>query len=401
MVYFAPTVTANGAAIPTYLDIENYLVDSAKSIFGQDIYLENDSQDFQFIAALSKAIYDTMLFAQQAYNTRGPSTAIGVGLDGVVSLNGIARRPATNSIATVTLTGTPFTLIQNGVVRDISGNRWTLPANVIIGSNGTVSVTATCQTSGEISALPGQINIIETPTFGWSSVTNPTAATPGQPEETDAELRSRQALSVANPSQALVDGILGSILAVPNVISARIYENDTNLTQTEINGVTNPDGFPPHSITCVIDGGDGQTLANTIDLRKTPGCYTNGDQVYSVVDENGVSSTIRFYRPVKVGIDVEITITALNGYTTALGTAMQQSVVDYLNSLEIGQSVIWSEVMQAALSVDTNKYPRFSLTQLLIGFHGSGNVMGETDLSLNFDEKATTQAEFVSLIVNS
>src|SRR5690606_18086365 len=101
------------------------------------------------------------------------------------------------------------------------------------------------------------------------------------------------------------------------------------------------------------------------------------------------------------GIDVQITITALNGYSSALGTLIQQAVVNYLNSLEIGQSVVWSEVMQAALSVDTNKYPRFSLTELLIGFHGSGNVMDETDLTLNFDEKATTQAEFVSLIVNS
>lgn len=400
MAYFTPYVGQEGLQIPSYADIENLLVDSARSIFGQDIYLANDSQDFQWIAAVSRMAYETLLTAQLAYNTRGPATAIGVGLDGVVASNGITRKSATNSTATVVLTGTPFTLITNGVVADISGNAWNLPSSVTLNSGGTATVTATCQTKGAITALAGQINIIQTPTFGWSSVTNPAAATPGQPVETDSSLRSRQALSVANPSQALVSGILGSILAVDNVLNAKVYENDTNVPESTIDGAFNPNDFPPHSITAVVEGGDGQSIADAISVRKTPGCYTDGDEVYNVIDANGVVTPIRFYRSIPIGIDVEITITALAGYTSNLGDQMIQAVVDYINRLEIGQPVIISELWQAALSVDNNQYARFSLTLIEAGIHASGEVLSPNDIDLEFNQQAETIIPYVTLTVN-
>jgi uncharacterized phage protein gp47/JayE len=62
-----------------------------------------------------------------------------------------------------------------------------------------VLVTATCANSGAVAALAGTITTINTPTRGWTSVTNPAAATVGAPAETDAELRIRQGQSVALP----------------------------------------------------------------------------------------------------------------------------------------------------------------------------------------------------------
>lgn len=398
MVYFKPFLDSQGLQIPTYLDIENHLVEQARAIFGQDIYLENDSQDFQLIAAFSKVLYDTLLTAQLAYNARSPKTGIGVGLDGVVSCNGIKRKAATHSIVTVTLVGTAFTVINNGVVSDINGNKWDLPATVTIGANGTVAVTATCQTPGAITALAGQVNTIETPTFGWTSVSNLAAATPGQPVEEDSELRGRQMQSVANPSQALTDGILGAVLAVENVLDAQLYENDTNLTINTINEAFNPNGYPPHSITLVVDGGDGQEIANAIFLRKTPGCFTDGDQVHEIVDEFGVATTIRFYRPVEQTIEVVITIEALANYTSEVGDDIKQALVDYLNGLKIGQNIIISELWQAALSVDNNQYPLFSLTSLTAAIQG--NPQGTSNISLEFNQKAVTTLNDITLTVN-
>lgn len=400
MAYFAPTINEDGLNIPTYQDIETHLVDSARSIFGQDIYLENDSQDFQWIAAVSRLLYETLLTAQLAYNTRGPATATGVGLDGVVASNGVLRKSPTNSTATVVLTGTAFTAITNGVVEDISGNAWDLPASVVLDNGGLATVTATCQTEGSVTALAGQINIIQTPTFGWSSVTNPAAATPGQPVETDSALRARQALSVANPSQALVTGILGSILAVENVLNAKVYENDTNVSENTINGAYNPNGFPPHSITAVVEGGDGESIANAIAIRKTPGCFTDGDETYDIVDANGVTTPISFYRSVPYPIAVEITITALTGYTSALGDEMVEAVADYINALEIGQPLIISELWQAALSVDNNQYAKFSLQLIEAGPQVSGGILSPDDLALEFDHQAETSIDFINLIVN-
>lgn len=96
------------------------------------------------------------------------------------------------STCQVTLTGSPryTATISKGVVRDVNGNKWMLPPSVTIPKGGKIAVTATAVTAGAITALPGQINIIETPTAGWISVVNKSAAIPGQ----STEARCQQAL---------------------------------------------------------------------------------------------------------------------------------------------------------------------------------------------------------------
>jgi uncharacterized phage protein gp47/JayE len=401
MAYFAPFIDDAGLHIPTYQNIEDKLVENAQLIFGDDIYLENDSQDFQDIAARARAIYETLLTTQMAYNARSPITATGASLDAVVELCGIRRHGASFSTAEVTITGTAFTLITNGVVADINGNLWSLPTTVTIEVDGTVVATATCQQEGEITALPDQIAIIQTPTFGWASVTNPAAATVGQPTETDSALRARQAVSVANPSQALTTGILGGVLAVDNVVDAQLYENDTSSTVYTIGGVPNIDGFPAHSISLVVDGGDDNEVAQAIALRKTPGCYTNGDVPVVVYDRYGVPITIRFFRPVEKTVFVEITIRALAGYTSAIGADIKAALLAYVNGMQAGESLILSELWEAALSVDPRIDPRqmptFSLTSLE-AYITSGAPLPD-DITFQFDEKAVTELLNITLLV--
>ncbi|MCV5856561.1 baseplate J/gp47 family protein, partial [Escherichia coli] len=83
--------------------------------------------------------------------------------------------------------------------KDTNNVIWRLPASVVVGVDGTATVTATCSNSGSVAALAGTISTINTPTRGWTSVSNPAAATVGEPAETDAELRIRQGQSVALP----------------------------------------------------------------------------------------------------------------------------------------------------------------------------------------------------------
>lgn len=396
MAYFAPYTDATGMHIPAYQDYEDYGVEVARTIYGSDIYLENDSQDFQFIAAMAQIAYDTALTAQMAYNNRSPVSAVGTGLDGLVALNGIERQGETFSTASVTLTGTPYASISNAIVADVNGNQWTLPTAIILDADGLASVTATCTISGTVVALADQITVIVTPSSGWTSVTNPTAATPGRAEETDAELRARQAISVANPSQALTTGILGAVYDVENVVSAQLYENDTSSPVLEVGGVENPGYYPAHSITLVVDGGDNEDVASAIHLRKTPGCYTDGDVEVVVLDPYGVPTTIRFYRPIDKSTFVEITIRRLSGYSDTVGTAVKQAIVDYLNSLVAGQSIIISELWQAALSADPRPYPVFSLTSLS-AYVDTGPGL-TTDIELYFNQRAISELDNITLV---
>ena len=208
MSYFTPYVDGSGLHMPTYSDILEDMISSMKEIYGTDIYLENDSADYQFLSALAIKVSDSYQAVQYAYNSRSPSTAIGAALDSVVKLNGIYRKAAGYSTCELTITGTAFTEIKNGSVKDATGNVWNLPASVVIGPDGAIKATATCATAGAITALPGDITEINTPTFGWTAVTNEVSAIQGNAIETDGELRQRQTISVSNPSQTMLTGIV-------------------------------------------------------------------------------------------------------------------------------------------------------------------------------------------------
>jgi hypothetical protein len=84
MSYFRPYIDAAGLHIPTYNGIKEFLLNEARGIYGADIYLENDSQDYEFITLMADRIHDAFLVMQMIYNNRSPQTAVGAALDGLV-----------------------------------------------------------------------------------------------------------------------------------------------------------------------------------------------------------------------------------------------------------------------------------------------------------------------------
>ncbi|UUZ93240.1 baseplate J/gp47 family protein [Paenibacillus sp. P25] len=307
MTYFAPVITNTGMSIPSYVDIRDQLIADAQTIFGSDIYLEPNTQDYQWIATVATKLYDSFLTAQAVYNSRGPATAIGPGLDVIVGVNGIKRKAGTASTATVTLIGTPNTTITNGIVGDVNGNNWSITSPTTISSTGTVTALATCQTVGPITAGPGEINRIVTPTLGWTGVTNPAAAVTGTMTETDASLRARQAMSTAQPSQAIIEGLNGAIAAVSGVKRFVVYENYTDTTDSN--------GIPRHSIAVIVEGGADQDIGNAIYNRKPPGTGMLGNISVPVTDRYNSISNMLFSRPTSVDIDVTINVKQISGYT--------------------------------------------------------------------------------------
>ncbi|ERT11048.1 baseplate J/gp47 family protein, partial [Photorhabdus temperata] len=231
-------------------------------------------------AIYALAIHDANNAVIAAYNSFSPATATGAALSNNVKINGIARHTSTYSTVDVKLIGAVGTTVKNGIVRDKQGYAWTLPDTVSIGLHGYVIATATCQTKGKITALPGDVTIIGTPTQGWQSVTNLAAAATGQPIELDAALRERQRKSVALPSRTVLDGIQGAISLIPGVVRRRGFENDTN--------VTDNNGIPPHSIAMIVDGGDAKLIAKTIETKKGPGAGTFGDTEIKIADSYSI-----------------------------------------------------------------------------------------------------------------
>lgn len=334
------TVTAEGISAPDYQTILDTLTSYFQQIYGSDAYLEPDSKDGQMVALVALAIHDANNTAISVYNCFSPATGYGVALTSNVKINGIARKGATNSTVDLLLTGTAGTTITNGTVKDTNNVIWRLPDSVVIGVDGTVTATAICSKSGAVAAPAGTITTINTPTRGWTSVTNPAAATVGAPAETDAELRIRQGQSVAIPSITPFEGVDGAIANIAGVTRHKLYENDT--------GKTDGNGLPPHSISAIVDGGDVTEIARTIRGNKGQGVRTWGKTSVTVPDKYGNPHIISFSRPTDVPVYGKITLTVFAGYTSQIGVQIQQAVTDYINRLMIGDQVLLSRIYSPA-----------------------------------------------------
>lgn len=366
-----PYIDDTGLHVPEYADIKSTLESAWRGIYGSDIYLEPDSQDGQLIAVFALALLDTYQAMEQVYQGFSPSTASGETLSRVVKINGIRRQAGSYSTADVTITGTAGTTITNGIIADVAGQKWDLPATVVIPSSGQIVVTATAQAEGEITAQAGQITKIMTPTRGWQTVTNAAAATVGAATETDAALRLRQAYSVALPSSTILEGTLGAVLSVDGVSKATIYENDSNTTDAN--------GIPAHSISVVAQGGSATDIAKAIWLKKTPGCGTYGTTSEVITDSNGITTTIRFYRPTITAVAVTVTITPEAGYLAATGEAIKAAVAKYINDLAIGADVSIARVTAAAITDG----PAYDVSSVTIGTVGGAQSASNVVIPFN------------------
>jgi len=427
MAYTPATIGVSGLIIPTYQDIIAYLVAQYQQIYGPTVYLAPDSADYQDLAVRALQASDVNQAVAAVYLAFNPLYAIGPSLDLVGVLIGTARKNATFSTAQVTISGTSGTVITNGVAQDTSSNLWNLPGTVTIGLGGTIVVNATAQQIGVITANPGAINRIATPVAGWTGVTNVAAAVAGQPVEADSAYRARLLVAQTKPSLTLLAGTAAAVAGVSGVTRSVVYENDNGYTASYgfcntsgtsvtrltgypfdssmagaamiINGVSYaiasvggasavtlsssagsltaanfaignfPSQGPKNSITTVVEGGSDTDVASAIYGNAGIGALTNGTTSVVITDPvNGnLSKAIGFDRLSYTAIYIGITVHPLAGWSTAVQAQIQTDLVNYLNSVGIGNAIIYGELYGAALQASANSSPTFSIRSLVSG----------------------------------
>ena len=388
-----------GMVIPSYASILAWRISQYQAIYPQVVYIGTDTAKYQELSIDSLAAYDCNLGSQLAYNARSPLTAVGSDLDSIVKMNGISRLMATYSTVPIVISGVSGTIITNGIVTDSQGYSWALPSPITIPSGGSVIVSATCQTSGSIQAAASSITTMSGgTTAGWTGATNPSAALPGSPTEADSQLRARQALSVAAPSLTRLAATIAAIAAVSGV--TRYATGTPTPDSGPGSSIENPTasidfwGNPPHSISMVVEGGTDLAVATAIFQKRGLGVYTNSDSTAGstsipVTDPNtGTIMTIGFQRPTYVPIYVTMVLHGLTGYTSAVLALVQNAIVTYLNSLQIGETVTFSSLYSIAQSVMPSLInPQFSITSLFTGTTASPS--GKTDITLNYYQVAS------------
>lgn len=383
MANLSATLSAAGITAPTYPEILATLQSEYYNIFGSDAYINPDSQDGQLLAIFAAAIHDSNNATIQAYNNFSPTFAQGNNLSSLVKINGIARLVSSNSTAPVLISGSTGTIITNGVVSDSNGNLWNLPATVTIPVSGSITVLATSQVTGSIPAVSGSINVIHTPTLGWQTVVSTADATLGAPVETDAALRIRQSNSTSFPSTSVLSAVSAAIANVSGVIKSMVYENNT--------GTTDTNGIPGHSISVVVSGGDPVVVAQTIANRKSPGTGTYGT-TSEVVSVGNTNITINFYQATNEVLTATINITAKPGYNNDIGNGIKQSLYNFIQLQQIGQTIEFTQALAACVG------PTYKLESIGFTVNG-GAVQTDVDIAIPFNGLPSLALGAITLVV--
>lgn len=384
------TIDQNGVLTPLFTDVLVYLQEQYQAIYGTDVNLDADTQDGQWVAVIATAINDCNQTIAATYQAYSPTYAQGAGLSSVVKINGVRRLRASTSTVVLRCVGIAGRQIGGTTVGDNLNlqSQWVLPPDVVIPPEGEISVTATCNVLGAVAADTDTLTEILTPVPGWQTVTNPAPAAIGLPIENDAQLRRRQTQSVANPSQTVVVGIQGSIANLQGVERVMVYENPTSVATAE--------GIPPYAMAAVVQGGDSQEIANAIALRKTPGSPTFGTTHILVFDSRGIPATINYFQLAMVPITVQITLTALPGFTSTIEQEIIDQVVQYLTELPIGYDSYLTKLIAATQVAEPDglTYDVTSVKQA----RGS-NTPTAADVTVIYIEAVTSDATLVTVTV--
>lgn len=151
----------------------------------------------------------------------------------------------------------------------------------------------------------------------------------GQGQESDNEYIERWFLS-RNESEWNLDGIRAEVLKQEGVKSVYADENKTMTVDSK--------GIEPKSIVLIVDGGRNEDIAKAIWKKKDQAIQMNGDTVVTVKDNQGIDREIKFYRPQKREIQVNIDFTAAKG-TNILLDNLKDIVKEYLKSVEVGDYI--------------------------------------------------------------
>lgn len=395
-------IDADGLQTATQAELLEQFTDDLKAIYGDDINLDADTPDGQWVNIMIQAVLDLQDLLTQIYNGFDPDNAIGVVLDQRVSINGIQRQAGTFSVTPIELTLSQsvnlYGLDQDDqpvfTVSDNAGNEWQLQTTQLGAGPGVFSYNFQSAVPGAVLTTPNTITVPVTIVLGVTSINNPTAQTSvGLNEESDAALRIRRLQSVSLASQGYLAGLLAALRNINGVTSAFIYENNTDATDS--------DGIPSHSIWVIVAGtAADEDIANAIYTKRNAGCGMYGSVSYAITQVDGTVFTV-YWDVVEIqNLFIFYTATSIDGVNDpniagereGLVTGFVPGVNEEVNITALGTAV---QVIDPNTLV-TNAGFSTALTQALAlsGVPAAGqfklNYDGEQTSALNWNDSAGT-----------
>ena len=290
-------------------------------IYGPAINVDPNSQDGQQINIYAQGGVDLREVLNQINSNFDPDQARGRVLDQRDAINAITRNGGTYTLAPVEIiTDAAVNLVgldnQSDelnptvpdlyIVKDDAGTEFYLLDSIAIVGAGSQELTFRAAEIGEVEI---QLNTITEPVTvlaGITGINNPSGALSiGVNEESDANLKVRRRGSVAIPSTGYLDGIEASLADIDGVSVARVYENDTN--------VTDSDGTPAHTIWAIVEGGDDTEIGEIIYKKKSSGSGMRGAEEVEITRPDNRLFTSKYDRPGSEDLYIRFSLELIGG----------------------------------------------------------------------------------------
>lgn len=284
-----------------------------------DLNLADETPQGVMIAAEALARAEVVANNAAIANQINPNIAGGPFLAAICALTGLDVPTGTYSfLAAVALTGQPFTVIPAGSSAFVGpgGAEFQLLSTVILSAAGAGVGDFQAIEIGPVACAALALNTVGD-VLGWETVSNPTTATVGRLDPTDAEIRTLRNTTLALQGIGLPEAIISAVRMVAGVRSLQFRENTAN-TGATIDTIV----MVAKSIWVCVLGGTDADVAAAILNSKSLGAAMNGAVTVNVVEPtSGQSYPVKFDRPTNVPIWVRYTLKS----ETITGDALTQA----------------------------------------------------------------------------
>ena len=190
---------------------------------------------------------------------------------------------------------------------------------------------AAAQNTGIIETPLGVVNSLVIPVV--DSTVNLAPYTTGRAQEGDEEFRARLLTSQQIGGKATVEAITDTLLAIDEVTTARVIENNTSSTV---------DSIPAHSFESFVEGGTDAKVALAIWNTKPAGIGSYGTTSEDIVDSQGNPHTIMFTRPTVINLAFKLSYTVYDAAVFPVDgeNRIAKTIDAYTDTLGLGVDII-------------------------------------------------------------
>lgn len=311
----------DGLTLKDLPELNAELIEKLKLIYGNDINVNQNSQDGQQINIYDQAAVDLREILNQTNASFDPDQAFGRILDQRIALNGIKRNGGTYTQTPVNITADKAlnligldtqsdelnpTVANLYTIKDDAGTEFYLLDSFSFVGASTESLTFRAAAIGTVEVQVNTITTAVTVISGITDINNPSGVlTEGQDEESDAAVKTRRRSSVAIPALGYLDSIEAQLGNLLGVTVARVFENDTN--------VTDGDGTLAHTIWAIVEGGDDTEIGEIIYKKKSSGSGMRGAETVNILRPNGTTYPAKFDRPGQEDLWIRFSLELIGG----------------------------------------------------------------------------------------